>query len=108
MNSYTIFQCAQLFERFSAFQRTWFPSYKLQQRLAAKPVNSLVTKKQAPAVACNRHPSRLIRLAGSQRHAIVVPRGGDRRAREIKSVAAKIENDFHLMWRRGIRWILEW
>src|SRR6266496_3207515 len=87
MNPYTIFQCAQLLERFSAFQRTWFPSHKLKQRFTPKSVNALVTEKQrAPVGPCSR----------------------DRRSREIKSVAAKVENDLHLVGRKSVRGILEW
>ena len=36
MNLYTIFQCAQLLERFSALQRTGFPLHKLQKRARAE------------------------------------------------------------------------
>src|SRR5438309_11455959 len=87
MNRYTIFQCAQLLERFSALQRTWFPSHKLKQRPAPESINALVTKKQrAPVFLWSR----------------------DRRTREIKSVATKIENDFHLVGRKSVRRILEW
>src|SRR6266508_3369526 len=80
MNLYTIFQCAQLLERFSAFQRTWFPFHKLKQRLTPKSVNALVTEKQRAPVG---------------------PWSRDRRTREIKSVAAKIENDLHLVGRKA-------
>ena len=44
MNLYTIFQCAQLFERFTAFQRTWFPSHKLEQHLAPESINALMAE----------------------------------------------------------------
>src|SRR5437773_3717424 len=87
MNRYTIFQCAQLLERFSALQRTRFPFYKLEQCVAPESINALVTKKQrAPVFLWSR----------------------DHRTREIKSIAAKIENDFHLVGRKSVRRILEW
>ena len=41
MNLYTIFQRAQLLERFGALQRRRFPFHKLQERLAPKTVNAL-------------------------------------------------------------------
>src|SRR5437763_10185708 len=42
MNLYTIFKSAQLLERFRALQRRRFPSHKIEERFAAKPVNALM------------------------------------------------------------------
>src|SRR5205823_14618333 len=44
MNTYTIFQWAQLLQRLCALQWTPFPSYKLQQRVAPEAVDALMTK----------------------------------------------------------------
>src|SRR5262249_42016673 len=100
MNLYIIFHCAQLFERFSALKWTWFPSDKLEERFAPESVNSLVTKIQGATV---------VRLA-TRRHRgeAVVPQRWNLRTREIKSVPAKIDDDLHLVGRRGVRHILEW
>src|SRR4029453_6324156 len=44
MNLYTIFQCAQLLERLSAFQRSGFPLHELQEGVAPKTVNALMAE----------------------------------------------------------------
>ena len=88
MNFYTIFECAQLFERLSALQWTWLPSHELEQGLPPESVDALVTEKQKTAT--------------------VIPLSWDRSARKVKSVTEKIENNLHLVPRRRVRWILEW
>ena len=46
MNSYTIFQNAQLLERFRSLQRGGFPTDKLEERFASEPVNALMSEEQ--------------------------------------------------------------
>jgi len=46
MNSYTIFQNAQLLERFRSLQRGGFPTDKLEERFAAEAVDALMSKEQ--------------------------------------------------------------
>src|SRR5207253_8664333 len=102
MNLYTIFQCAQLLQRLCAFQRTRFPAYKLEQRLASETVNSLMTK-QGGALSRSLPFS-----AGGLETAAPFRLKWDRSTREIKSAAAKVENDFHLVGRKSVRRIPEW
>src|SRR5437868_1503224 len=102
MNLYTIFQCAQLLQRFSAFQRTRLPAYKLEQRLASETVDSLVTE-QGGALSRS-----LLSSGGGLETAASFRLEWDRSTREIKSAAAKIENDFHLVRRKSVRWLPEW
>ena len=78
MNIYTIFQSAQLLQRFCALQRAPFPFHKLQERVAPESVDALMTK-----------ISYLRRIAGE----------GDRSAGKIKCAAACIDNDLDLVWR---------
>src|ERR1700694_5674980 len=87
MNLYTIFERAQLFERFGALQRGRFPFHELQQRAAPKPVNALVPQ------IFNRSRA--------------VAREGDGVAGEVKRIAVKIDNYLYLMRRRGFGGILE-
>jgi len=46
MNIYAIFQCAQLFQRLCALQRTRLPFNEPQERVAPEAVNALMAKKQ--------------------------------------------------------------
>src|SRR6266446_2796428 len=87
MNFYTIFKSPQLLERFGTLKWRGFPFYKLQQRSAPRSVDALM-----PQI----------------HHAYgAIVRKWDGEPRKIERVAAKIDNDLHLMWRRGIRWILK-
>src|SRR5450755_219262 len=79
MNSYTIFKGAQLLERFSLFERRWFPFYELEQRLAAKAVDALMAQNLGACAS----------ILGK----------GDWASRKVKSVAGKIENHLHLVRR---------
>src|SRR5262249_35411318 len=85
MNSYTIFQCAQLLERLGAFQRSGFPRYKLQKGVAPETVDALMTK--------------------SQRAILLLK--WNRRAREIESVSSKINNHFDLVRRERVRCVFK-
>src|SRR5947208_2030357 len=75
MNSYTIFQRAQLLERFGFLQRTRFPPHKLQKQFAPKTIDSLMAK---------------IPIDGP-------PGVGDCGAREIERSIIEPENHLHLM-----------
>ena len=87
MNSYTIFKSAQLFERFGAFQRSWFPFHELEQHLAAESVDTLMAQIF---------------------HSRKIARVWDGGAREIERAPRKIDNNFHLMRRGRFRRIVEW
>ncbi len=50
MNFYTIFQRAQLFQRFRPLQRRPLPFYKSQKRFTPESINALVPKKQEAVV----------------------------------------------------------
>ena len=56
MNSYTIFQSAQLLERLRAFTRTGFPAHEPQQRISSETVNPLVTEKLQGTTASQPSP----------------------------------------------------
>jgi len=75
MNSYTIFQSAQLLERFSSLQRTGLPADKLEQRLAPESINALMTEENRAAA----------------------PRKGNSRAREVQSASGVIDDYFNLV-----------
>src|SRR5580704_5609856 len=79
MNSYTIFKSAQLLERFSLFERRRPPFHKLEQRLAAKAVDTLMAQNLDAGVS----------ILGE----------GDWASRKVESVTGKIENHLHLMRR---------
>ena len=79
MNSYTIFQCAQLLKRLGTFQRSGFPPHKLQEGVAPETVEALMAKRQGAILLVE----------------------WDRRAREIEGVSSKINNYFDLV--RGLR-----
>src|SRR5437763_14296676 len=64
MNLYTIFESAQLFERFGALQWRRFPPHKIKERFSPKTVNALVPQ------ILYRHRS--------------IAREGDRVARKVK------------------------
>src|SRR6266478_5337231 len=87
MNTYTIFKSAQLFERFGALQRRRFPFHKLQEHLASKTVNALVTQIS--------NWRTLVRV-------------GDSAARKVKSASAPAQYDFVLMRRRCVLRIRKW
>ena len=79
MNLYTIFEWAQLFERFCAFQRCAFRPHEVEQRPAPKTVDPLVPK--------------IFYWNGA------IAREGDRVPREIKRVALVIDDDLYLVRR---------
>src|SRR5439155_1500259 len=79
INTYAIFKRAQLFERFGALQRSWFPFHELEQHLAAESIDTLM-----PQIFYSRKIARV----------------WDGGAREIERTPRKIDNNFHLM-RRG-------
>src|ERR1022692_1575852 len=88
MNSYTIFKSAQLLERFSLFERRWFPFYELEQRLAAKAVDALMAQNLGACAS----------ILGK----------GDSASREVKSVSGKIENHLHLVRRSHLFLAFKW
>src|SRR6266581_2110887 len=87
MNLYTIFKSAQLLERLCALQPRRFPSHKIQQRLAPKTVNALMTQ----IFYWNR----------------TIAREGDCVARKVKRVAVMIDNHLYLMRRRSFGGVLK-
>jgi hypothetical protein len=73
MNRYTIFERAQLFQRFRTFSLRLFPFHKSKQRVSSEAVNSLMPQ-----------------------HFRSARRGPDRTP-EIKRGAVSIDNHFDLM-----------
>ena len=78
MNFYTIFQCPQLLQRLYTFQRTRFPRYKLQERVASKTVNALMAEVTNTG-----------RVGGVR----------DNASREVESAIIPIQDDFVLVGR---------
>jgi len=85
MNLYTIFQCAQLLERLSTFQRSGFPLHELQEGVPTKTVDSLMTKGQGAALLLE----------------------WNRRARKIEGVSSTIDNHFDLVRGQRVLWLFK-
>ena len=75
MNSYTIFQSAQLLEGLSPFQWARFPTNEPEEQIAAETINALVP----------------------QKNGATAPRIGNWRSRKIKSTAFRVDHNFHLV-----------
>ena len=95
MNSYTIFQSAQLLERLRALARRWFQLHEFQQCGSPKRVDPLMPQQGMTPKAFVSH----IRVDGWE---AVIPWSF---AREIESDTVTIDHDFDLVQRRNVGWI---
>src|SRR5439155_2394852 len=94
---YTIFQCAQLLERLSTFQRSGFPLHELQKGIPTKAVDALMTKGQEAALL----------LFGGLNTAALWRLEWNRGAREIEGISSKIDNYFDLVRGQRVLWMFK-